>query len=148
MFVVHMHVKQIARSAADALRALRFTSALTHSDGDGLHNSKTRRSFATGPTFEYEPDYSKKHDIVRKSGVDVLHDPLYNKVCRRMRASATALIMLVKSAIKRRGPASRTQRGKGSVSEAYFPLAPFPWRDRFILDFTLSQHCQSCLWPD
>lgn len=38
------------------------------------------RTFSDQPTFDYEPDYGKKHDIVRKHGVDVLHDPLYNKV--------------------------------------------------------------------
>lgn len=38
------------------------------------------RTFSDEPTFDYEPDYGKKHDIVRKHGVDVLHDPLYNKV--------------------------------------------------------------------
>lgn len=37
------------------------------------------RFFADQPTFPYEPEYGAKHDIVRKHGVDVLHDPLYNK---------------------------------------------------------------------
>lgn len=148
MFAVHTHAKQIARSAADALRALRFTSALARSGGDGLHNSNTRRCFAAGPSFEYEPDYSKKHDIVRKSGVDVLHDPLYNKVCRRLRTSVIAVIMLVKSAFKCREPASLTQSGKDSVSEASYPLAPFPWRDRSVPIYTLSQRCQPRPWPN
>ena len=142
MFAVHTHAKQIGRGAADALRAVRFTTALAHSDGDGLHSCGTRRCFAAGPSFEYEPDYSKKHDIVRKHGVDVLHDPLYNKVCRRMRTSATPVIKLVKSAFKCREPASLTQRGKGSVSEACFPRAPFPWRDRLVPAYAIAQRWQ------
>lgn len=82
MFAMHTRAKQIARGAADALRALRFPSVVAQSDG--FNNFHVQRCFAAGPSFEYEPDYSKKHDIVRKSGVDVLHDPLYNKVCWRM----------------------------------------------------------------
>lgn len=77
MFAMHTRAKQIARGAADALRALRFPSVVAQSDG--FNNFHVQRCFAAGPSFEYEPDYSKKHDIVRKSGVDVLHDPLYNK---------------------------------------------------------------------
>jgi len=71
--------QHLARTAQAALRALRVTAVVA--DIDILNCAHQARPFATGPSFEYEPDYSKKHDIVRKSGVDVLHDPLYNKVC-------------------------------------------------------------------
>lgn len=77
---MHAHAK-LARVASDALRAHR--PALASAISVGFNNACLQRSFAAGPSFEYEPDYSKKHDIVRKSGVDVLHDPLYNKVFLR-----------------------------------------------------------------
>lgn len=75
---MHNCAKRLRCSAIDVLRTARSANAVA--TGDGLHNASYQRSFAAGPSFEYEPDYSKKHDIVRKSGVDVLHDPLYNKV--------------------------------------------------------------------
>lgn len=79
MFAIHMHAKRVARGTADAVRALRSRNVVAQSDGS--HNSTSQRCFADGPSFDYEPDYGKRHDIVRKHGVDVLHDPLYNKVC-------------------------------------------------------------------
>ena len=37
---------------------------------------------AGGPSFAYEPaDPPQLPRIVRKSGIDLLHDPLFNKVC-------------------------------------------------------------------
>lgn len=78
MFAFNTHAKKIARGAADAFKALRSSNAAAQADG--WHNATFQRYFAVGPSFNYEPDYSKRHDIVRKHGVDVLHDPLYNKV--------------------------------------------------------------------
>lgn len=58
--------------------------------GQPLYASTAQRNFADQPSFPYEPDYGKKHDIVRKHGVDVLHDALYNKVQSRVHARAVA----------------------------------------------------------
>lgn len=38
------------------------------------------REFCT-PTQPYKPTDIADVDIVRKRGIDLLHDPLYNKVC-------------------------------------------------------------------
>ena len=78
MLSLHLNKCHVARTAQDVLRALRATAVV--GSQDFLHSAHQGRPFAAGPSFEYEPDYSKKHDIVRKKGVDVLHDPLYNKV--------------------------------------------------------------------
>ena len=84
MMLVHAQAKRFARNAFSVIKGARTTNAVAicddlHSAGVGVG---ALRSFAAGPSFDYEPDYSKKHDIVRKSGVDVLHDALYNKVPR------------------------------------------------------------------
>ena len=78
--------QQLVRSARHALGAI---SATTVGSGSGGAPKYDIRPFSADATYDYEPDYSKKHDIVRKHGVDVLHDPLYNKVggssaCRTM----------------------------------------------------------------
>lgn len=81
----HLHSDRFSRGARDALRALRFTAVL--GTPDYLSCAQQARPFADA-TYDYEPDYSKKHDIVRKSGVDVLHDALYNKVWEMRACSA------------------------------------------------------------
>ena len=78
MLSLYLQKHHLARTAQDILQALRATAV--GGAQDVLHSANQGRHFAAGPSFEYEPDYSKKHDIVRKKGVDVLHDPLYNKV--------------------------------------------------------------------
>lgn len=95
MVATQMHAKRVAQGTADALRALRSSNVVAQSDD--LYTTTFRRCFAVGPSFDYEPDYGKVHDIVRKHGVDVLHDPLYNKV-REMQASRAVQNLTLQSA--------------------------------------------------
>lgn len=126
--------QHLARTAQDALKALRASAVVALPECQCC--AQQRRSFAAGPSFEYEPDYSKKHDIVRKSGVDVLHDPLYNKA-----SCDFAMQLLLDCKCKRQltascaAPCDReldflTPRENDWVSEACCPLAHSPWKDR------------------
>ena len=134
MLNLALRKQHLARIAQDTLKALRATAVVALPEYQLC--AQQRRSFAAGPSFEYEPDYSKKHDIVRKSGVDVLHDPLYNKASRYF-----AMQLMLDYKCRRELTASYatscnreldflTPSENDWVSEACCPLAHSPWKDR------------------